>query len=149
MPSQPNNLHPTNDPSLKDSSDDQAETIPAPADHQRTAKHNTNSSDNSDSNDTKTSSYKLPSKHCGFLHEVTQLNDALKDTPKLTMKNWHTWNPCFQDILALWSPALKHLNSTTKLGDKKYCQKLGAKLHTIIQSNTKLISQDNINYLFM
>ncbi|CCF53389.1 uncharacterized protein UHO2_02739 [Ustilago hordei] len=182
MPSQPNNLHPTNDPSLKDSSDDQAETIPAPADHQRTAKHNTNSSDNSDSNDSepnkplldlndinkmnintlqniitqstlhkcaKTSSYKLPSKHCGFLHEVTQLNDALKDTPKLTMKNWHTWNPCFQDILALWSPALKHLNSTTKLGDKKYCQKLGAKLHTIIQSNTKLISQDNINYLFM
>ncbi|CCF53155.1 hypothetical protein NDA11_005135 [Ustilago hordei] len=182
MPSQPNDPHPTNDPSLEDSSDDQAEMILAPVDHQRTAKHDTNSSDNSDTNDSepneplldlnninkmnintlqnfvtqstlhkqaKTFSYKLPSKHCGFLHEVTQLNDVLKDTPKLTTKNWYTWNPHFWDILGSWSLALKHLDSTTNLADKKYNWKLDAKLCMIIQSNAKLIGQDNVNYLFM
>ncbi|CCF49240.1 hypothetical protein NDA10_006563 [Ustilago hordei] len=182
MPLQSNDLHTTNDPSLKDSSDDQAKTILAPVDHQRITKHDTASSNSSDSNNSepnkplldlnninkmnintlqnivtqstlhkqaKTSSYKLPSKCCGFLHEVTQLNDVLKDTPKLTMKNWYAWNPCFWDILALWSLALKHLNSTTKLGDKKYNWKLNAKLHMIIQSNAKLIGQDNMNYLQM
>ncbi|SYW81884.1 uncharacterized protein UHO2_00388 [Ustilago hordei] len=69
MPLQPNEPHPANDPSLEDSSDDQAKMI--------------------------------------------------LDTPKLTMKNWYAWDPCFQDILALWSLALKHLNSTTKPGDKR------------------------------
>ncbi|KAJ1039102.1 hypothetical protein NDA11_006830 [Ustilago hordei] len=178
MPSQPNDLHPANDPSLEDSSDEQAEMILVPADHQRT----TNPSDNSDSDDSKpneplldlndinkmnintlqnivtqstlckrakTSSYKLPSKCCSFLQEVSQLNDALKETPKLTTKNWYAWNPRFWDTMTLWSPALKHVDSTIKLGDRKYDQRLDAKLHTIIQSNAKLIGQDNMNYLFM
>ncbi|SPC64634.1 uncharacterized protein UHOD_11972 [Ustilago sp. UG-2017b] len=133
MPPQSNDPHTANDPSLKDSSDDQAKTNPVPVEHQGIAKHDTASSDNSDSNDSKPnkplldlndinkmnintlrniltqstlgkrakiSSYKLPSKRCAFLHEVAQLNDALKDTPKLTMKNWYAWNPRFWDILA-------------------------------------------------
>ncbi|SPC64858.1 uncharacterized protein UHOD_12286 [Ustilago sp. UG-2017b] len=152
MPPQPNDLHTANNPSLEDSSDDQAETIPVPVEHQGIAKHDTPSSDNSDSDNSKPnqplldlnninkmninilrnmltqstlrkrakiSLYKLPSKRCAFLHEVAQLNDALKDTPKLTTKNWYAWNPRFWDILATWSPALKHLDGITKPGDRK------------------------------
>ena len=111
MPPQPNNLHLANDPSLEDPSDEQAETIMVPAEHQRATESDTDSSDNSDSDNSepneplfdlnnikkmnintlhnivtqstlckqaKTSSYKLPSKCQGFLHEVTQLNNALK-----------------------------------------------------------------------
>ena len=122
MPPQPNNLHLANDPSLEDPSDEQAETIMVPAEHQRATESDTDSSDNSDSDNSepneplfdlnninkmnintlqnivtqstlhkqaKTSSYKLPSKCQGFLHKVTQLNDALKDTPKLMTKNWY------------------------------------------------------------
>ncbi|SAM85909.1 uncharacterized protein UBRO_20069 [Ustilago bromivora] len=182
MPPQPNDLHTANNPSLEDSSDDQAETILVPVEHQGIAKHDTPSSNDSDSDNSKpneplldlnninkmnintlqnmltqstlrkrakTSLYKLPSKCHAFLHEVAQLNNALKDTPKLTTKNWYAWNPRFWDILATWSLALKHLNGITKLGDRKYDQRLDAKLHTIIQSSAKLISQDNVNYLFM
>ena len=175
MPPQPNDPHTANNPSLEDSSDDQAETIPVPVEHQGIAKHDTPSSDNSDSDNSKPnqplldlnninkmnintlrnmltqptlrkrakiSLYKLPSKRCAFLHEVAQLNDALKDTPKLTTKNWYAWNPRFWDILATWSPALKHLDGITKPGDRKYDQRLDAKLRTIIQSSAKLIGQD-------
>ncbi|SYW81440.1 uncharacterized protein UBRO2_04310 [Ustilago bromivora] len=53
------------------------------------------------------------------------------------------------DILATWSLALKHLDGITKLGDRKYNWRLDAKLHMVIQSSAKLISQDNVNYLFM
>ncbi|KAJ1025249.1 hypothetical protein NDA13_004067 [Ustilago tritici] len=68
MPSQPNDPHIANDPSLEDSSDDQAKTIPAPAGHQTTTKHATSSSDNSDSDDNETNKPLLD------LNDINELN---------------------------------------------------------------------------
>ncbi|CCF54416.1 hypothetical protein NDA14_000348 [Ustilago hordei] len=73
----------------------------------------------------------------------------MKETPKLTMKNWYAWNPCLQNILSNWPPALKHLNGITKPGDKKFDQKLDRNLCMILQSHAKLTGTDNINYLFI
>ncbi|SYW81912.1 uncharacterized protein UHO2_00411 [Ustilago hordei] len=152
MPLQPNNLHTANDPSLKESSGDQAETIPAPEDYQGTAGHNTSSSDNSDSDNSKTSKPLLDlndinKMNINTLHNM--LTQSTLYTPKLTTKNWYTWNPHFQDILITWSLAPKHLDGITKPGDRKYDRRLDAKLCTILQSNAKLIGQDNVNYLCM
>ncbi|CCF54713.1 hypothetical protein NDA11_001649 [Ustilago hordei] len=55
MPSQPNDPHPTNDPSHEEPSDNQAEMILAPAEHQRITKSDSNSSNDSNSNDSKLS----------------------------------------------------------------------------------------------
>ncbi|CCF49488.1 hypothetical protein NDA11_003960 [Ustilago hordei] len=55
MPSQPNNLHPANDPSHEEPSDNQAEMILVPAEHQRFTESDSNSSDDSDSDDSKLS----------------------------------------------------------------------------------------------
>ncbi|CCF52086.1 hypothetical protein NDA11_007762 [Ustilago hordei] len=55
MPSQPNDLHPTNDPSHEEPSDDQAEMILVPAEHQRITESDSDSSNDSDSNDSKLS----------------------------------------------------------------------------------------------
>ncbi|KAJ1036892.1 hypothetical protein NDA10_007965 [Ustilago hordei] len=73
----------------------------------------------------------------------------MKETPKLTTKNWYAWNPCLQNNLSNWPPALKHLNGITKPGDKKFNQKLDKNLCTILQSHAKLTGTNNINYLFI
>ncbi|KAJ1040853.1 hypothetical protein NDA11_007721 [Ustilago hordei] len=95
------------------------------------------------------SAYKKPSCQCTLHQELLYINDALKETAKLTTKDWYAWNPRLQSILSTWSPALKHLNGITKLGNSKFDQKLDRKLCTIIQSHAKLMGQDNINFLFM
>ncbi|KAJ1040982.1 hypothetical protein NDA10_006372 [Ustilago hordei] len=71
-------------------------------------------------------SYKKPS-HCStFHHELSCINDAMKEMPKLTTKN------CI-----------------TKPGDKKFNWKLDRNLCMILQSHAKLTGTDNINYLFI
>ncbi|SPC61410.1 uncharacterized protein UHOD_11587 [Ustilago sp. UG-2017b] len=46
--------------------------------------------------------YKNPS-HCSDFHQrLSRTHDALKEVPKLTTKNWYTWNPCFRGILSNW-----------------------------------------------
>ncbi|KAJ1033422.1 hypothetical protein NDA13_001413 [Ustilago tritici] len=161
MPPQPNDLHTANDPSLEDSSDNQAKQS---RDNSKPSKPLLNLNDINKMNintlqnmltqstlrkQAKISLYKIPSKHHTFLHEVAQLNDALKQVPKLITKNWYTWNPRLRDILSTWSPALKHLDGITKPGNKKFDQRLDGKLRMILQNNAKLIGQGNVNYLFM
>ncbi|KAJ1580934.1 hypothetical protein NDA11_000330 [Ustilago hordei] len=55
MPPQSNNPHTANNPSLEESSDDQAEMIPALTDHQGITEHDISSSNNPDSDNSKTS----------------------------------------------------------------------------------------------
>ena len=68
MPSQPNDLHPTNDPSHEEHSDDQAEMILVPAEHQRITESDSDSSNDSDSNDSKLSELLLD------LNDINKMN---------------------------------------------------------------------------
>lgn len=45
------------------------------------------------------SAYKKPSRQCTFHQELLYINDALKETPKLTTKDWYAWNPRLESIL--------------------------------------------------
>ncbi|SYW86249.1 uncharacterized protein UBRO2_05969 [Ustilago bromivora] len=71
MPPQPNDPHTANDPSLEESSDDQAEMIPVPVEHQGITKYDTSSSDNSDSDNSN------PSKPLLDLNNINTLCNML------------------------------------------------------------------------
>ncbi|CCF48230.1 hypothetical protein NDA11_001403 [Ustilago hordei] len=93
--------------------------------------------------------YKKPSRRPNLYEELSSIKDALRETPKLTTKNWYSWNQHFRDILSTWSPALKHLDGITKPGDRKFDRKLDCHLCLILPSSTKSTGPDNVNYLFL
>ncbi|SPC66883.1 uncharacterized protein UHOD_11441 [Ustilago sp. UG-2017b] len=68
--------------------------------------------------------YKKPSRHPNFHQELSCINDALKEAPKLTTKNWYAWSPRLKGILSNWFVARKHLDGVIKPGDKKFDRKL-------------------------
>ncbi|SOV02727.1 uncharacterized protein UDID_05918 [Ustilago sp. UG-2017a] len=139
MPSQPNEPHIANNPLPEDSSDDQAETAIAPPGHQTITGHER----------PLLLTTLTPSRRLNFYEELSWINDVLRETPKLTTKNWYSWNQRFRDILSTWSPALKHLDGITKPGDRKFDRKFDRHLCTILRSSTKSTGPDNVNYLFL
>ena len=68
--------------------------------------------------------YKKPSRRLNFYEELSWINDVLRETPKLTTKNWYAWNPRLKGILSNWFVARKHLDGVIKPGDKKFDRKL-------------------------
>ncbi|SAM82748.1 uncharacterized protein UBRO_20681 [Ustilago bromivora] len=93
--------------------------------------------------------YKKPSCHSDFHQRLSHTHNALKEAPKLTTKNWYTWNLCFRGILSNWPVAMKHLDGTVTPEHKKYDCALDSKLCTILQSSALLARNDNVNYLFI
>ncbi|KAJ1024519.1 hypothetical protein NDA13_004450 [Ustilago tritici] len=93
--------------------------------------------------------YKKPSHRSDFHQRLSHTHNALKEAPKLTTKNWYTWNPCFRGILSNWPVAMKHLDGTLTPEHKKYNHALDSKLCTILQSSALLAGNDNVNYLFV
>ncbi|CCF51774.1 hypothetical protein NDA10_006718 [Ustilago hordei] len=73
---------------------------------------------------------------CSDFHQrLSHTHDALKEAPKLTTKNWYTWNPHFRGILSNCPAAMKHLDGVMAPGDKRYDHALDGKLCTILQSS--------------
>ncbi|SAM86050.1 uncharacterized protein UBRO_13566 [Ustilago bromivora] len=93
--------------------------------------------------------YKKPSCCSDFHQRLSHTYNALKEAPKLTTKNWYTWNPHFRGILSNWPVAMKHLDSTMTPEHKKYDHALDGELCTILQSSALLAGNDNFNYLFV
>ncbi|KAJ1025061.1 hypothetical protein NDA18_004345 [Ustilago nuda] len=44
--------------------------------------------------------YKKPSCRPNFYEGLSSIKDALRETPKLTTKNWYSWNQHFRDFLS-------------------------------------------------
>ena len=91
--------------------------------------------------------YKKPSARSDFHNRITRLREALRDVPKLNVKNWYAWQPRLSSIISTWPPATKHLLGLIKEGDKKYDRVLDGELVTVIQGACLMNGTDNIAYL--
>ncbi|SAM86446.1 uncharacterized protein UBRO_20983 [Ustilago bromivora] len=76
--------------------------------------------------------YKKPSHHSDFHQRLSRIHNALKEAPMLMTKNWYAWNPRFRGILSNWPAAMKHLDSTVALEDKKLKKDL-TKMEKIVE----------------